>query len=336
MKRQKKLLWVMVFVLAVVLAIGGAAVAAKKVQFVGIATGGTGGLYYPLGGALAQVISSKIPDVSATAQSGNASVANVNLVAQDEVETAFIQNNVLDSAYFGKDQWQGKPLKNLRVIASLYPETIQICALKSANIKVVSDSKGKRVMLGDKGSGSEFDARNILNAHGITYDMIKPDYVGWEVAAQRLKDDQGDMLFQTAGYPASYIIDLTTMKDVNLVSLSDDAIQKLCTQYKFYVPSTIPPKTYRGQDQEVKSIAMMALWVTNDAMSEKLVYEMTKALWEKGNMANRKDQSIGAEILAKVVPETGKFIRLKNALQGITTPLHPGAERYYKEQGMLK
>jgi TRAP transporter TAXI family solute receptor len=285
---------------------------------------------------LAQVISSRIPDVSATAQSGNASVANVNLVAQDEVETAFIQNNVLDSAYFGRDQWQGKPLKNLRVIASLYPETIQICALKSAKIKVVSDSKGKRVMLGDKGSGSEFDARNILNAHGITYDMIKPDYVGWEVAAQRLKDDQGDMLFQTAGYPASYIIDLTTMKDVNLVSLSDDAIQKLCGQYKFYVPSTIPAKTYRGQDQEVKSIAMMALWVTNDAMSEKLVYEMTKALWEKGNMANRKDQADGAEILAKVVPETGKFIKLKNALQGITTPLHPGAERYYKEKGMLK
>jgi TRAP transporter TAXI family solute receptor len=126
------------------------------------------------------------------------------------------------------------------------------------------------------------------------------------------------------------------MKDVNLVSLSDDAIKNLCNQYKFYVPSTIPPKTYKGQDQEVKSIAMMALWVTNDAMSEKLVYEMTKALWEKGNMANRKDQSIGAEILAKVVPETGKFIKLKNALQGITTPLHPGAERYYKEQGMLK
>ena len=180
------------------------------------------------------------------------------------------------------------------MIASLYPETIQICALKSANIKVVSQTKGKRVMLGDKGSGSEFDARNILSAHGITYDMIKPDYVGWEVATQRLKDDQGDMLFQTAGYPASYIIDLTTMRDVNLVSLSDDAIQKLCAQYKFYVPSTIPPKTYKGQDQEVKSIAMMALWVTHDGVPEKLVYDMTKALWEKGKMANRNDQANGA------------------------------------------
>jgi len=337
MKKEKKFLLISAFFLVITLAFGGMALAKAKMQFVAIATGGTGGIYYPLAGALAQVLSNKIPNLSVTAQSGNASVANCNLVARKEVETAFAQNNVTDSAFYGLGPWKGKPLKNLRVIASLYPETIQIVALAGSGINIVPDCKGKRIAIGDKGSGTEFDARNILNFHGITYDMIKPDYVGFSAAAQRLKDDQADMLFWTAGYPTSGIIDLTTVKKVKFVSLTDEGIRKLCEKYKFYVPITMPPNTYRGQDYPVKGIAMMALWIIHEDVPEKLVYDMTRVLWEKTPLLYRKkkEKESGAGIMAKV-HQQGKNMTLETALDGVTVPLHPGAEKYYRERGMIK
>jgi hypothetical protein len=322
-------------VMALVFSVGTAQ--AKKTQFVAIATGGTGGVYYPLGGALAQIISNKLPDVAATAQSGNASVANCNLTARGNVETAFVQNNVADSAYNGRGPWEGRALKNLRAIASLYPETIQIVAREEADIETVDDAKGKRVAVGDKGSGTEFDARNILEYHNLTYDDISPDYVDYSVAAQRLKDDQDDMLFKTAGLPTAAIIDLSMSKDVNFVSLSDKAVSQLVEDYPFYVPMTIPAGTYDDQDEPVQTIAMMAIWITHDQVDEELVYNMTKVLWEKTPLLYRekKDEESGAEILAKV-HQQGKNVSLDTALKGITIPLHPGAEKYYKEIGMIE
>lgn len=336
MKKHRKLLIVLTLVTSISLLFGGPAVA-KKVEFVAIVTGGTGGVYYPLGGALAQVISNKIPDVSASAQSGNASVANCNIVAKGDAETAFVQNNVADSAYNGTGPWEGRPLKNLRAIASLYPETIQIVARAETGIKTIADVKGKRIAVGDKGSGTEFDTKNILASHGITYDMITPDYVDYDVAASRLKDDQDDMLFKTAGFPASAIIDLTMSKKTNFVSLAPEAVKKLTEKFPFYVAMTIPANTYKGQTEPVQTIAMMAIWVTHDKVSEELVYEMTKVLYEKTPLLYRKgkEKMSGAEILAQV-HQQGKDITLDTALAGITIPFHAGAEKYYKEKGLMK
>jgi uncharacterized protein len=333
--KRNWMLWTFAAIGTLTLAIA-SGVPAKQMTFLAISTGGTGGVYYPIGGALAQAISNKVEGVSATAQSGNASVSNCNLVARGDAETAFVQNNVADDAYKGEGSFAGRPLKNLRVITALFPETIQIVARKDAKIKTVADVKGKIIAVGDKGSGTEVDTRNILTVHDLSYNDIKPLYVDYNVAAQRLQDDQGDMLFKTAGYPTSAIIELMTGKDCNFVSLEPAAIKRLCEKWPFYVPMTIPANTYKGQLEPVNTVAMMALWVTSAEVSEDLVYKITKALWSKDPLVyGGKSEESGADILAKV-HDQGKNITPQNALKGITIPLHAGAEKYYKEAGLIK
>ncbi len=335
MKHTKFVVMALTAVLLVPLLSAGASAADKR--FVAIATGGTGGVYYPLGGALAQIISNKVPNVAATAQSGNASAANVNLISRKEVETAFVQNNVAHQAYHGQGKYKGRTIKNIRAIASLYPEFIQIVASKESGIKYVTDFKGKVIGVGDRGSGTEIDASNILTAHGLTYKDIKPDFVGFSVGAQRIKDNQDHAVFITAGVPTAAVIDMTTSKPCNLVSLTPEAVQQLTTDFPYYVGKKIPAGTYSGQTEDVQGIAMMALWVVGEEVSEDLVYEMTKALWTKTPLLHRKkkEELSGAEILAKVHSQ-GKSITLDTALDGVTIPLHPGAEKFYKEAGLIK
>jgi len=333
--KRNWMLWTLAAICTLALTVA-SGVSAKQMTFLAISTGGTGGVYYPIGGALAQAISNKVEGVSATAQSGNASVSNCNLVARGDAETAFVQNNVADEAYKGEGSFAGRPLKNLRVITALFPETIQIVARKEAKIKTVADVKGKIIAVGDKGSGTEVDTRNILTVHDLGYGDIKPLYVDYNVAAQRLQDDQGDMLFKTAGYPTSAIIELMTGKECNFVSIEPAAIKKLCDKWPFYVPMTIPANTYRGQTEPVNTVAMMALWVTSSDVPDDLIYKITKALWSKDPLVyGGKSQESGAEILAKV-HDQGKNITLQGALKGVTIPLHPGAEKYYKEAGLIK
>ncbi|MEN6485532.1 MAG: TAXI family TRAP transporter solute-binding subunit [Syntrophobacteraceae bacterium] len=328
--KKRELRWIVLVIAALTLAVTGGAMAAAKTTFLAIATGGTGGTYYPLGGALAQAISENAEGISATAQSGNASVANCNLIARGDVETAFVQNNVADEAYNGRGAFQGHAVSNLRVIAALYPETVQVVARKASNVKNLSEAKGKIIAVGDKGSGTEVDTRNILSLHNLTYDDIKPLYVNFSVAAQRLQDDQGDILFTTAGYPTSSIIELMTGKECNFVNLDPEAVKKLCEKFPFYVPITIPAGTYKGQTEPVNTVAMMALWVTHSGLDAEVVYKATKALWAKG----AKGES-GAAMLAKI-HDQGKNIKLETALKGVTIPLHPGAEKFYMEAGVLK
>src|SRR5512145_982365 len=162
--------------------------AAKK-EFFAIATGGTGGAYYPLGGILAQAMTDKIPDIVVTAQAGNASVANCNLIGNHQIESAFIQNNIAYDAYNGLGSFKGKAIKNLRIIASLYPETIQIVGRADAGIKTIADIKGKRLIPGDRGSGTEIDCLNVLDSLGLSYkDFSGVDWLGFSGASQRLKD----------------------------------------------------------------------------------------------------------------------------------------------------
>ena len=177
----------LIIVLVMFLAVTGCS--RKEKTFFSIATVSTGGAYYPIGGVLAQILNQYVPGTSVAAQTGNASVANCNLIRNHEIESAFAQNNVAYWAYKGTEIFAGKKsVDNMRAIASLYPETIQIVARKSANIDKVSDIKGKRVVVGAPGSGTEIDARKLLVAHGITYDDIKEDFLDFGGAAQRLKD----------------------------------------------------------------------------------------------------------------------------------------------------
>jgi TRAP transporter TAXI family solute receptor len=327
-------------ILIVALALTGPAFAKK--QFFAIATGGTGGTYYPLGGVLAQAMSNKVADIIVTAQSGNASVANCNLIGAHEIESAFVQNNVAFAAYTGTSQFEGKPVKNLRGIASLYPETIQIVARADAGITTASDLKGKKLVPGDMGSGTEVDCQNILKGYGLTYkDFANVDWLGFSGAAQRLKDKQADVAFITAGWPTSSITELATQTGVQLVAIEPDMVQKLTEMYPFYAPVTIPAGTYPGVDKDVQTITTMAQWVVDAKVSEDVVYQLTRALWEKGKFVLRKsegqaaDAPSGAEIMAQA-HEKGKDVTLATALSGMAIPLHPGAEKFYREKGLVK
>lgn len=293
--------------------------------FLAIATGGTGGVYYPLGGMLAQLLSNSVKDLVVTAQTGNASVANIALIGKGEVETAFVQNDVAYWAYTGTEleQFKGKPVKNIRHLAALYPEHVQLVALRESGIRSVRDLKGKRVVLGAPGSGNVVDATEVLKAYGMSADDVKADYLGYSEGVARMKDGQADAMFVVAGFPTSAILDLQTGKEIVIVPVEDDMVRKITSQSKFFASAIIPANTYKGQTQDAKTIAVIATWIADEKVPADLVYEMTRSLWEK------------RDVLEKVHAK-GKEIRLETALAGQAIPLHPGAERYYKEKGVLK
>ena len=340
MRTKKRLAILGIITLAAAVAFAAPAFAGK--QFFAIATGGTGGTYYPLGGVLAQALSNKLPDVIITAQSGNASVANCNLIREHEIESAFVQNNTAYAAYNGLEQFEGKPVKNVRGIASLYPEAIQIVTRAEAGIKSIKDLKGKSVIPGDRGSGTAADAANILKAYGLTFDDFGSiDWLSFSGISQRLQDKQTDAGFITAGLPTAAVLELASSAQINILNIEDDMIAKITKEYPFYAGVTIPAGTYKGIDKDVKTVAVMAQWVVDEKVDANLVYNLTKALWEKGKFVLRKDQGSaadapsGAEIMAQA-HEKGKDVTLKTALSGMAIPLHPGAEKYYKEIGLIK
>jgi TRAP transporter TAXI family solute receptor len=333
---RKLFVMVGIVALCVMIALPGPASAQQKKRFFGIATGGVGGVYYPLGGALAQALTNKIPDMVVTAQTGNASVANVNLIGRGEVESGIAQNNVALAAYAGdKEQWKTPQVKGLRCITALFPETVHIVALAKSGIKSVNDFKGKRIIVGDKGSGTEMDSRRFLEAIGLTYNDIQPIYVYYAAAVQRMQDEQADALFWTAGVPISSIIEIATTKDVVFLSFPDDIINKLHSRFSYYAPVTMPAKAYPKQNSPVKTVAIISLWVTRADLDEKTIYEVTYNLFEKTPQLYRekKDLASGAEMMA-AVHEQGKNVTLENALLGVTIPLHAGAYKYYKEKGI--
>ena len=333
---RKVFFTVVILALVVALALSGPAQAQQKKRFFGIATGGVGGVYYPLGGALAQALTNKIPDMVVTAQTGNASVANVNLISRGEVESGIAQNNVALAAYAGdKEQWKTPQVKGLRTITALFPETVHIVAGAKSGIKSVYDFKGKRIIVGDKGSGTEMDSRRFLEAFGFTYNDIQPIYVYYAAAVQRMQDEQADALFWTAGVPISSIIEIATTKDVVFLSFPDEVIKKLHSRFPYYAPVTLPAKAYPKQDSPVNTVAIISLWVTRADIDKKTIYEMTYNLYEKTPQLYRekKELASGADMMA-AAHEQGKNVKLENALLGVTIPLHAGAYKYYKEKGI--
>ncbi|GAK56905.1 TRAP transporter solute receptor, TAXI family [Candidatus Vecturithrix granuli] len=311
-----------------------------ETKFFAIATGGTAGTYYPLGGALAQALSSKIEDLEVTAQTGNASVANCNLINDHEIESAFVQNNVAYWAYTATGVFEGKePIENLRAIASLYPEVFQLVATKSSGIKSFADLKGKRVSPGDRGSGTESDFRSMTKVLGMSYDDFgSVDYLSLGGAVERMKDGQVDFLIFTGGYPTSGIIDLGTSVDLTYISIPDEERAKIKEALPYVIELVIPAGTYPGQEEDVKTLSVVAQWVVDADVSDDLVYEITKALWEKGEVkkgSSKGQMKTGAEIMAEVHAK-GKEVTLETALAGNAIPLHAGAEKYYKEIGVVK
>lgn len=311
-------------------------------RFFAIATGGTGGTYYPLGGVLAQALTTKVKDVIITAQSGNASTANLNLIRSNSIESAFVQNNTAYQAYHGADHFKNRPVKNVRGIASLYPEVVQIVTRKAAGISSVYDLKGKSVIPGDRGSGTAVDASNVVTTAGMSFnDFGDLDWLSFAGISQRMQDNQADAGFITAGIPTSSVMELVSSTPIKILSLDNRLIQKIIKVYPFYAKVVIPAETYANQTKPVTTVAVMAQWVCSAEMDEDLIYTLTKELWEPGfHVLRRKNgkpapSAAGSDIMAKAHAK-GKDVTLATALDGMAIPLHPGAARYYREKGMIK
>ena len=295
--------------------------------FFGIATGGTGGTYYPLGGMLAQLISNKVviggQKMSATAETAGASVANAQLLGRKEIESAFVAADILDAAYNGKAQFDGKPLKNLRALGALYPEQVQLVTAAKSNIRTFRDLKGKSVSSGSPGSGQWQLLGDLLEAHGMTRKDIGEDLSSFAQSIDKIKDGNLTASLITAGAPTASITDLANTHDIRIVPLAGPEIEALRKKQPYYAQVQLPANTYKGQTAPVDTLAVMAIWATHDALSADMAYAVTKALYEN------------TDTLGQVHPK-GKEISLNTALQSVSIPLHPGAERFYKEKGVLK
>ncbi len=287
-------------------------------KFINIATGGTAGTYYPIGGAMAEILNKAIPGMNASAQSTGATVANINMLKEGSVDLAIVQNDITYYAVNGTEMFKDKKVENLRGIASLYPETCQIVTLESTGIKSVADLKGKRVAIGAAGSGAEANARQILEAYGITYDDIDEQYLSFGEAASALKDGNVDAAFVTAGFPTAAVQDITSQNKVRLLPIESDKADALIAKYPFYTKTTIPAGTYAGFDEAVPGISVMAMLVATDKVDEALGYDITKALFD--NL----DKLQAAHSAAKQITK-------ESAKDGMSIDLNAGAARYYKE-----
>ena len=300
--------------------------APAKAQNINIATATTGGVYYPLGNAMAQLFNHKIPGIKASAGATAGTPQNILLMQKKEAEVAFAQNGVAYYAYNGKEMFKDKPTKFLRGITNLYPNVMHIVVAANSNIKSIKDFEGKKFVPGAIGSATEINSREILGLYGLDYKdkkNVKGEYLGYSEAAEALKDGRVDGILIAGGLPTSAVLDAASALKIRILSLEPDMIAKLKQTMPWYYEITIPKGTYMGQTEDVHTVAVANLLICREDLSNDLVYNMTKALHE-----NQK------ELVA--AHSAAKDMKLQDALKGMTVPLHPGAEKYYKEKGIVK
>ena len=292
-------------------------------KFINVLTGGQSGVYYPLGVALSQIYAKAIPDVKTSAQATKASAENLNLIQAGRGEIAFTLGDALSDAWKGDEEAGFKtPLKKLRTVAAIYPNYIQIVANADAGIKTLADLKGKRISVGAPKSGTELNARAVLKAAGLSYkDFAKVEYLAFGESVELMKNRQLDATLQSAGLGVASIRDLATAVKIVVVPVPADVVAKVGDAA--YQPVMIPANTYTGQTEAVPTAAIQNFLVTHDGVPADLVYAMTKSMFD--NL----DQLAAAHNAAKVITR-------ENAAKGSPIPLHPGAEKYYREVGVLK
>ncbi len=297
------------------------ATAAKAEEFINVLTGGTSGVYYPLGVGLSKIYADKIPGVRTQVQSTKASVENLNLLQQGKGEIALALGDSVKLAWEGNaDAGFKAPLDKLRGIAAVYPNYIQIVASKESGITSLASLKGKSLSVGAPKSGTELNARAIFAAAGMSYDdLAKTEYLPFAESVELIKNRQLDATLQSAGLGVASIKDLSTSVDVTMVEVPEAVVTKLGAPY---ISATIPAGTYTGQTADVKTVAVVNFLVTHSGVSDETAYQMTKQLFE----------NLGT---LEAAHKAATQIKLENALKGMPVPLHPGAERFYKEKGLL-
>lgn len=287
------------------------------------ATGGSTGTYYAYGGVIANVFSEKVPNVKLTVQSTGASKANIFSLDDNEAQIGFVQNDVMDYAMKGESLFkEDGAITSFSAVAALYPETCQIVGAKG--LTSVADLKGKNVSVGDAGSGVEFNATQILAAYGIDINKdITKHNLSFGDSAEALKDGKIDAFFCVAGAPTTAITELATTNDISILSVDKEHADQLKKDFPFYSDITIPANTYKGVDADVQTVAVKATIICRNDLPEDAVYNLVKGIFDNKDM-------IG-ESHAK-----GKLLDPNYAIEAISVPFHPGAEKYFKEIGVMK
>ncbi len=288
---------------------------------INVGTGGTTGTYYGFCNVISTVLKEKT-GAQLTIQSSGASKANILDIDDGIVDMAIVQNDVMDYAYNGTSLFESDgAIKSFSTLGAVYAEVCQIVARADSGIKTVADLEGKKVSVGDSGSGVEFNAQQILGAYDITFEDIDKQNLSFQASADALKDGKIDAFFCTAGAPTVAITDLSTTTGIVLVEIDDEHLQKLQKDYGFYAAYTVPAGTYNGLDTDAKTVAVKATFIVSNDLSEETVYELTKAIYEN------KDN---------YVHDKAKEMSLEYAVSSISVPFHPGADKYFREVGAIK
>ncbi len=286
-------------------------------DFMSLVTGGTGGTYYPLGGAFAEIITDAT-DIQTNAEVSGASAENMNTIRDGNAEIAFSQTDIASYAKNGEQMFEGEAVENVSAIGTLYPETIQIVTTAGAGIESVEDLAGKKVSIGAPGSGTALNAEQILEVHDMTLEDIEKQDLSFDESTAGIQDGTIDAAFVTAGTPTGAVEGLSATEDIVIVPIEQDKIDALIEAYPFYIQDEVPSGTYK-LSEAVPTVAVQAMLVVSNDLSEDVVYDVTKAIFEN---------------LDKVAHDKGKLISAENAVNGVGIEIHPGAQKYYDEQGI--
>ncbi|RSD29443.1 TAXI family TRAP transporter solute-binding subunit [Mesobacillus subterraneus] len=290
---------------------------AEKPKFMSILTGGTGGTYFPLGGSFAKIVS-EATGVETNAETTGASAENMQSIKDNKGEIAFTQTDIASYATEGKLMFDGNKIDNIKAIGTLYPETIQIVTTEKSGIKTVEDLKGKKVSIGAPGSGTAANAEQILEVYGLSLSDIKKQDLSFDESVTGIKDGTIDAAFVTAGTPTAAVEELSATEKVVIVPVEADKADALIEKYPYYAKEVVPSGTYKLAS-EVPTVAVLAMLVVKSDLSDELVYDITKSIFEN---------------LDQVTHAKAKQIKLENALNGVGIDVHPGAQKYFDEKGV--
>lgn len=287
---------------------------AENPEFLSILTGGTTGTYYPLGGAMATIIENET-GIDTTAESSQASAANMTALADGGAQIAFVQTDTAFYAAEGSNMFEGEKIDTVSAIGALYPETIQLVTTEGSGIQSFDDLAGKSISVGAPGSGTYINAEQLLEIHGMTMDDIEAQNLDFGESQESLQAGQIDAAFITAGTPTGAVESLSATSDVVIVPVADDKAAELIEKYPYYAKDTVPSGTY-GLTEDVPTVSVLAMLVVQNDLSEDLVYDITKAIYENTD---------------QIQHAKAEFIKAETALEGIGIDIHPGAQKYFDE-----
>lgn len=320
--------WTTTLAAAAALALGATAALSQQQTFITIGSGSTTGLYYPTAVGIAKIVTEANIGVRANARSTGGSVFNAKAISDGQMQMGLMQNNIAAYAHQGTgvEAFKDKPIKSLTGIATLYPEVVHLLAREEANIKSPADLKGKRVYVGDVGSGTEQDAINIMAAYDVKIDDLQSAIRGSASnAVNLLRDNRIDAMFYTVGIGSSAIVEAAQTAPIRVVSISQEKIAELNKKFAFYTSFTIPKDTYPRQEEDTTTITLKAMLAADAKLPEEAVYKFTRTIFAD------KLESFYNDIQN---PNLKKYFKVETALEGMPIPLHPGAARFFKEAGV--